>query len=112
MKDLNTISGKLKHFIFFCLITGVILERDENLFIYTHYVYFLVGILGLLIFALIKLIAATEILSKINYALIALISLFYLNSTYNFVRGDFLLSLLAILIFSFLIITVVKIFKK
>ena len=112
MKDLNTISGKLKHFIFFCLITGVILERDENLFIFTHYVYFLVGILGLLIFALIKLIAATEILSKINYALIALISLFYLNSTYNFVRGDFLLSLLAILIFSFLIITVVKIFKK
>ena len=112
MKDLNTISGKLKHFIFFCLITGVILERDENLFIFTHYVYFLVGISGLLIFALIKLIAATEILSKINYALIALISLFYLNSTYNFVRGDFLLSLLAILIFSFLIITVVKIFKK
>ena len=111
MKDLNTISGKLKHFIFFCLITGVILERDENLFIYID-VYFLVGILGLLIFALIKLIAATEILSKINYALIALISLFYLNSTYNFVRGDFLLSLLAILIFSFLIITVVKIFKK
>ena len=112
MKDLNTISGKLKHFIFFCLITGIILEKEGKLFIYTHIIYFLVGIFGLLIFALIKFIAATEILSKLNYALITLISLFFLNSTYNFVRGDFLLPLLAILILSFLIITLVKIFKK